>query len=209
MGRRVLLLSLACLAAASSASAAWHPRFDEGYVRVLVGETRTVAVHAVWTGIWIVPWQPWVFYSTNPNVARVEGRMDSSRTGYPEITGVKPGSAQLQIEGWSEYYKVYIDVACGQEDPVQAAVGELDIRVGESVQLHAVTPIAWRTTFQWYRGRTGDTSRPLSALGPKATFTPQETGTEYAWVLATTPCSSSTAEFAIDVHGLRRRMVRH
>jgi hypothetical protein len=62
--------------------------------------------------------------------------------------------------------------------------------------------------YQWYRGRAGDVTHPLDATGAEFTFTPDAYGPAYVWVAATTVCSSSTAEFRVDVPLVRRRAVR-
>jgi PKD domain len=195
--------------AAMPAAAAWYPKMETGAVRIQVGETTTVRVVPVWTGIWLVPWHPWVFDSTNPAVARVEGRMDTSWPGEMRITGVRPGRANGVIQGWTDFYRVEVTVVCASEVPVQAAPVQQTVKAGESVVLQAQTPIASRTTFTWYRGRVGDQSSPLAQSGPEITLVAEKPGTQYAWVLATTACSSSTAEFTIDAVVPRRRSARH
>lgn len=53
MWRGVFILTLC--ASAFTASAAWYPVIDLTYLRVEVGETRTVTVRAVWTGWNLAP----------------------------------------------------------------------------------------------------------------------------------------------------------
>jgi hypothetical protein len=122
------------------------------------------------------------------------------------VTGVAPGTAILTIRN-EEYMSTTIDIFCGHEDPIHAAEPRVVGNIGRPVTLEAVTPIAHRTTFAWYRGRQGDPSSPISASGPELSYTPSA-GTQYVWVLATTPCSSSMAEFRVDGHPARRRTVR-
>jgi hypothetical protein len=206
---RRALVALFLVLAASTASAAWYPSLETGAILLEVGETQTVGVRAIWTGLMIVPWQPWVFSSTNASVARVTGEMLDSRPGQMRITGLAPGRADGVILGWSHYYRVEVTVVCGREDAVQAAPGRHAAVTGVPITLRAVTPIADRTTFTWYHGRVGDTSFPIPQSGPEIVYVTGDAGPHYAWVLATTACSSSTAEFQIDAVNPRRRGARH
>ncbi len=207
MRRWIVVLVLLSLAA--TASAAWYPSLEDNLVRLEVGQSVTVTVRAVWTGLMVVPWTPWIFESSNPDVARVQGQMLDSRPGVMRITGVSPGRAQGLIRPTSTFYRVDVTVVCGKEDAVQPATAWQTTKPGEPVTLRAVTPIAGRTTFTWYHGQVGDTSAPIAGSGPEIPFATNDAGPHYAWVLATTPCSSSTAEFRIDAVPPRRRSARH
>jgi len=202
---------LAFCSVATTASAAWYPELETGAVRIGVGQTVTVRVRAIWTGLWILPWTPWVFDSTNPSVARVEGRMDSSHPGEMRITGVSPGRASAFIHGWThtDFYRVEVTVVCLPEEPVQPARARQTAKAGQPILLQAQTPIASRTTFAWYHGRIGDMSFPIGQSGPEIVYVTDDPGSHYAWVLASTPCSSSTAEFEIDAYRPKRRGARH
>jgi hypothetical protein len=206
---RRALLALFLVSVASSASAAWYPSLETGAILLEVGETQNVGVRAIWTGLMIVPWQPWVFASTNPSVATVSGEMLDSRPGQMRITALRPGRADGIILGWTNYYRVEVTVVCGRENAVQAAPSRQTAVVGVPISLHAVTPIAERTTFTWYHGRVGDTSFPISQSGADVVYVTDDAGPHFVWVLATTPCSSSTAEFQIDAVNPRRRGARH
>jgi hypothetical protein len=205
--RRLLLLLLVLVAPV--ASAAWYPSLETGALNLRVGQSATVQVRAIWTGTWIVPWSPWYFESTNPGVARVTGSMLTSQPGTMYITALAPGRTNAYIQNWSDFYRVEITVTCGSESPVQAAEARQATKVGEAVTLRALTPIATRTTFTWYHGRIGDTSMPIAASGPELVYATDDPGVHYAWVLATTPCSSSTAEFEIEAITPKRRASRH
>lgn len=207
MIRRALVLA-ASFVFATAASAAWYPSIDPTYVRVEVGQTKTATVRAIWTGIWVIPWTPWVFVSSNPSVAQVAGRMDNSLPGTMYITGVKPGNALATIDGWTSFYSVDIDVVCGREDPIQAALPQQHTLINVPVALRALTPIANRTSFTWYHGHIGDLSHPINGSGFEIPYVTNDVGAHYAWVLATTPCSQSMAEFRIDAHAPKRRLVR-
>ena len=204
MKRLVLLAALLLLAA--TASAAWYPVAEPGYLRLKVGESGTIHVRAVWTGIWVLPWTDWIFDTTNRHVATAEGRMTSSRPYDVTVTANHPGWADLTVSGFNWTY-ASIEVVCGSEDPVQAVQGSVLATIGRPVTLEAFTPIAARTTFTWYRGRIGDASSPLPGSGPKIVFTPRS-ASEAVWVLATTPCSTSMAEFRVTSHASKRRATR-
>lgn len=214
MFRRVLAF-VPLLVLASPAWAFWRPHFVPDLVKVEVGKTETVMVHADWpSGISLYSYH-WKFVSEDPSIAVVEGEREFlwpekiSRGGEMRITGVRPGQILGYVDGIPpEQSAMYIWVVCGAEDPIQAAAPEQIAATREPIALRALTPIANRTTFTWYLGRTGDTSRPISASGPEIAFVTNDIGTHYAWVLATTPCSSSSAEFRIDAHAPRRRAVR-
>ena len=204
MKRLVLLAAL--LLSATTASAAWYPVAEPGYLRLKVGESGTIRVRAVWTGIWVLPWTDWTFDTTNRHVATAEGRMTSSRPYDVTVTANHPGWADLTVSGFNWAY-ASIEVVCGDEDPVQAVHDSVLSTIGRPVTLEVITPIAPRTNFTWYRGRIGDASSPLEGSGPQIVFTPRS-ATEAVWVLATTPCSTSMAEFQVTSHASKRRAMR-
>ena len=191
---------------AGTAAAAWWPQPERGYLRVEVGERRALTVRAWWSGIWVLPWFDWTFGTSNPRVAVAEGVMKSSRPHDAIITGVAPGTTYLRIHPFDAKY-TQIQVVCGKEDPIRAAEVQVNGTIGKPVTLEAVTPIAHRTTFAWYRGRVGDQSSPLPVSGPQIELIPQSTS-ETVWVLATTPCSTSSAEFLVTAHPSKRRSLR-
>jgi hypothetical protein len=201
--------ALFLLLIASTASAAWYPALDGNIARIQVGETVTVRVRAIWTGLMIVPWTPWIFESSNPSVIRVDGAMYSSTPGEMRITGISPGHGLALIRPMSSFYNVDVTVVCGQESAVQAAEVRQTVKTGEPVALRALTSIADRTTFTWYHGHIGDTSFPIGQSGPEVVYITDDPGLHSAWVLATTSCSSSMAEFQIDAVAPKRRGVRH
>ena len=184
----------------------YNPVFEFNWMRVEVGETRTVSVTA--RGVSIATFTPWTCTSTRPAVAAVTGKMDVPVRTSVAVTGILPGTAGILVRPYSELEQVAIVVECGREDPIQAETPERTVDRGDAVTLRVLTPIAHRMSFAWYRGRAGDTSQPLSASGPQAELVPATSGTHYAWVLGTTPCSSSMAEFRIDARAPKQRVVR-
>jgi hypothetical protein len=207
MKRALALVALVLLA--SNASAAWWPQMFPRYMRFQVGQTQEVEVWGTWSGIMAWPWSDWVIYSTNRNIVSAPPTVMTSPSQriFVRVTGVAPGTATLMIRNYDKYPTTTIDIFCGDEDPIHAAEPRIAATIGKPVTLEAVTPIAHRTTFAWYRGRQGDQSSPLSASGPEISYAPVA-GTQYVWVLATTPCSSSMAEFRVDGHPSKRRSVR-
>jgi hypothetical protein len=127
--------------------------------------------------------------------------------GHFEIYGISPGDTVIPRSTGGYYAKIH--VVCGTELPVRAEQSVIAARAGEAVQLRALSEIAQRTTFQWYAGHVGDTSQLLATGGTELTFTPLTSTKQYVWVSAITACSSSAAEFEIDVPPARNRAVRH
>jgi hypothetical protein len=183
------------------------PDFEFHWMRVEVGETRTVKVTARSSGP-NATFNPWTFISSTPDVALVEGKMDVPQVTRVAVTGLRPGRAGIFVRPFSDFEQVKIEVECGREDPIHADTPERAAVRGDTIRLRVLSPIAHRTTFAWYHGRTGDTSKPLNASGAEVDLVPATAGTHYAWVLATTPCSSSMAEFRIEVRMPKQRVVR-
>lgn len=205
-------LFIALLFATSAHAGGWSVDASPRSLRVEVGSTETVRIYARWSGITVYyPWSPWRVFSTRLSVAMAEANVPSPSVYiYVPVTGIAPGKASLYVDGTaiSGQY-VDIDVVCGEEAPVVNATPVTATRAGVPVTLRVESRMAGRTTFTWYRGRTGDTSLPIAAAGPSLEFTPHVSGANYVWVMAATPCSSSTAEFMIEVPAPKRRSARH
>ena len=201
-------LTLAALFLVSgTAAAAWWPDVSPRILRVEVGQTRNVHVIARFSGMSPVPWRDWTIETTNAEVAAGRGIMKSSRSFDVPITGITPGKTFVRVTPGSDHPWAAIEVVCGKEDPIRPAEAQVAGTIGKPVTLEAVTPIAHRTTFVWYRGRVGDQSSPLPVSGPQIELIPQSTS-ETVWVLATTPCSTSSAEFLVTAHPSKRRSLR-
>jgi hypothetical protein len=211
MQRTLLLLVIAALAPAALGGY-YEPRFDRQRVTVAVGETVTVRVTA---GYVYFPWlpatfSPWVFGSESSSIAHVQGMLDAADdVGTMLITGRKPGRTYARARPWDSDNVVDVTVVCAAEEPVQAAEPRQSTRPGLPVTLRAVTPAAERATFTWYHGRVGDMSAPIAGSGPELVFASNDHGVQHAWVMATTVCSSSTAQFEIETAAPKRRSVRH
>jgi hypothetical protein len=207
---RSLLIML--LFATSASAGGWSVDATPKSLRVEVGSTATVRIYARWSGITVYyPWSAWRVFSTRPSVAAAEAHVPNPSTYvYVTVVGIAPGKASLYVDGTaiSGQY-VDIDVVCGEEAPVVNATPVTAARPGVPVTLRVESRMAGRTTFTWYRGRTGDTSSPITAAGPWLELTPNASGTNYVWVMATTTCSSSTAEFVVEVPTPKRRSARH
>jgi hypothetical protein len=200
MLRRVILL----LAFATSALAYEEPRLYPERLVVKVGETATVNVHIVHvSGLDYMMWA-YSFGSSDETVMETSGEFKHPRRrGEIRVEARAPGVANIMAAGkaWGR-----VEVVCGEEAPIAAVEPQHTIRRRESVQLSVVSPAAG-SVLQWYDGRVGDTSQPLPATGSDYVFTSNVLGAHYVWVLATTPCSTSTAEFRVDVTQPRRRAV--
>jgi hypothetical protein len=144
-------------------------------------------------------------------VALASVSINSSAAVPMRIVGVAPGAAkiaQIVSAGFGETSYVSVQVSCGPEPPVAAATPLVRAARGSGTVLIAVSEIANRSAFHWYVGRTGDTSHPLESYGAQAVYVPDAYGVQHVWVEAVTPCSTSTAEFTIDVPLPRWRAVR-
>ncbi|MGH9420562.1 MAG: hypothetical protein ACRD3J_11345, partial [Thermoanaerobaculia bacterium] len=82
---------------------------------------------------------------------------------------------------------------------------------GQTIVLQAISVVPTQTVFQWYSGRIPDVSHPIAnaGAGSELDFIAQTPGANYVWVMATTPCRESVAQFRIDVAQLRRRSSGH
>jgi len=207
---RATSLALATLLVCAPLSASWWPSWSPSVVRMTVGETTTVQVKAMWSGL--VDYGGgvhWSFRSDSPNIATAHVRMDSSAQQDVEIVAVGPGTASIRQEGPTGLLGgtnwVVINVVCGDEPPVRSAAQELRARMGDPVPLAVVSEIASRTMFTWYLGEIGDHSQPLYLSGPAIVFKPEHYGTTRVWVEAHTPCSTSAAQFTVEVPLPKRR----
>jgi hypothetical protein len=209
---RSVLLLLTAFAVAAPVSADWWPSWSPSDVQLAVGETTTVKVRAMWSGL--VDYGGgihWGFRSDNNQVATAFAQIDDQETHEVRIAAIGPGLASIRQEwklGLGEVTWVRIVVVCGAEAPVRPAVADVRARIGEPVAIAVLSEIAERTVFHWYLGRVGDLSHPLSASGTEIAFTPTAYGTQYVWVSAITTCSTSSTQFSIDVPLLRRRAVQ-
>ena len=187
----------------------WSPVFNRTYFRVRVGETRTVQAAPLQMGYpERGPWTNWIFRSTKPAVARVEGEMLRPVPIEIAVTGIAPGEAGIFIESYSAARRwVTIDVYCGDEALLNPTP-EVKTPVGKPAALRVETPDADRTAYTWYRGRLDDVSQPIANAGPELTVTPQARGREYYWVRATTTCSRQSAEFVVEAQAPKQRAAR-
>lgn len=190
----------------------WFAQPEVRSVRILVGQTVRVRVNAYQMYLsGGMEFRPLTFKSGNRRIIEVKGKMPVPETNYISITGMRPGKAQALMVWADDSIRGAVEatVVCGKEPAIQAAQPQQTMKIGMPVTLRAETRIAERTTFTWYRGLIGDMSMPLAASGPELELTANEPGMQHAWVMATTPCSSSTAQFEINVAAPKRRSARH
>lgn len=180
---------------------------------MFVGDTTTVQVEAKWSGL--VDYGNgihWTFRSEHEGVASAYVEMSNSRKRDVEIRALAPGVTSIREQSPNGHLGsvewVVIEVLCRAEDPIRAEAPARTATLGTPVALHVLTDYAERTAFAWFLGRAGDRTHPLLAGGPAIDFTPAAAGTQYVWVEAITGCSSSSAEFRIDVPLPKRRSVR-
>jgi hypothetical protein len=198
---RVVFAVASLLVAPALFADAWI--FDKSEVVVEVGQTdRSVRVDLANNFGKPSNGTPGMLRSADNHIANAY-RSDN----FMVITGISPGDTFIPKETGGYYLKIH--VVCGSELPVLAEQPVIAARAGELVQLRAVSEIAPRTTFLWYAGRVGDTSQLLAIGGTELTLRASTAAKQYVWVLATTTCTSSMAEFEIDVPPARGRAVRH
>lgn len=212
MVKRTLFFAAVVLLVAGSALA-YVPRFPVNQVSVKTGETISVPVQAVFSGLDVTfnTWN-WVFYSADENVAIVEGSLQNPVSqGFVSITGVGPGDTYVQIGRNGNWPWLRIHVDCSREPGVLAARPVIAATQGQTVALQAISQAPTRTVFQWYAGRVADVSHPMTdgGAGSELSFAVQSPGTSYVWVVARTLCTESIAEFRLDVTPVRRRSARH
>ncbi|HEX6088093.1 MAG TPA: hypothetical protein VF266_26420 [Thermoanaerobaculia bacterium] len=208
--RKILAMLLLLAAPAEAGHYYGKPSVDTA--RIKVGETLRVRIDAAYVPMsGGMEFRPLVFESSNERIIEVTGKMPLPVTDFMYVTGLRPGRAQALLLDRNGVRSgvVEVTVVCGREPEIQAATPSLSAKIGMPVLLRAETPIAERTTFTWYRGLVGDMSEPLAASGPEFLFASNDPGVQHAWVMATTPCSSSTAQFAVDVVAPKRRSARH
>jgi hypothetical protein len=191
--------------------AGWYPTFDPRNVRVAVGETFVVTVQARWSGISFPDLPAWEFASTDPTVAAANIEMQTTKPVDLPITGISPGTTTIAQRSNGHFVGngfVNVTVYCASEPAIVAAEPRIESKLGDAITLRALSSIAERSHIVWYAGELGDTSRPIPFAGTELTFTPESAGTHHYWVMATTPCSTSSAQFEVVVRPLKRRSVR-
>lgn len=190
----------------------WWPSWSPTEIRLLAGQTADITVQAQWSGLtgYNDPID-WSFRSDNGNVAVAAFHLIDHERHTVRVAAVGPGTAFIRTEsqgGMSAQYWVVIHVGCDAEPPVHAATPVVQARLGQVITLKAFSEFGYRAQFAWFLGREGDRSRPLAAGGPELDLRMGESGSQYVWVSATTPCSTSSAEFRVDVSLPRRRAAR-
>jgi hypothetical protein len=212
MNRGVLIVVvLALLLTPFSAFAYEEARLSPKNLVLRVGEASDVAVsvHHL-SGLNYEMWG-FSFRPDRPELVTLAGTLDYAHpvwNGTIHVMALAPGVAQI-VSGEKVYATV--EVVCSLVQPMQAIAPVITAKKGETVKLSVTTTTEIIRVVQWYAGRTGDTAHPLAASSANSTdleITPADAGTHYVWASAKSPCSSSSAEFRIDVPASRRRAVR-
>lgn len=199
----------ALLLTSFSAFAYEEARLNPTSLVLRVGESSDVAVsvHHL-SGLNYTMWG-FSFHSDREDIAALDGTLHYAHpvwSGSIQVMALAPGTAQIMSGG-----RVYaaVEVVCSHVEPLRALAPVITAKKGETVKLSVTTPPEPGRVMQWYAGRVGDTTHPLAASGTGADLelTPTNAGTHYVWASANSPCSSSTAEFRIDVLASRRRAV--
>lgn len=204
MTRRVLLL-VTMLSIAAAAQASYYPRLDTDNIPMTVGETQTVGVQAVWSGLVDYGFSPWRFTSDDPHVAFVEGgKEELGKPGAIRITALAPGIAHVRMGDAGPYATI---VVAGNYPPPQIALSSRVVTPGQPVTLTAIFP--YPAFFIWYEGSLGDQSNAFSGANATTYTPPQAPGTYHVWLLVMTSTWTGMSEVAIEVVEPRRRAARH
>lgn len=207
MLRRGLLL--ASLFLATSAFATWNPSFSSRYEELTVGETRTIELRAVWSGLSFFEFYGWRCDSDTEQVAHVEGGLPAlGGSGEVRITAIAPGEAGIRLwvgSATSPMPNTYVTIVV-RPNPVTVSIvpSAWTATAGQPVTLTA-SAAGSPHTFSWYRGRLGDTTQPLPGTSNKLIVTPATPGPAYYWVFAEAVHGTNRAEIAIDVKPPPRR----
>ena len=206
----VLPLTLVLLIFATPLSAGWWPSWSTTDVQIYVGEKVFVRVTPTWSGLADMGGIHWNFASDNPAVATGSVQLEDSRPHDFNIIGVTPGVAHIRSNGGSGWSYVTVRVFCPENSAITAIAAEPVVRaeLGREVRLMVVTEFENQSTFRWYLGKIGDTSRPLGRSSAEATFTADSYGSQYVWAEVTSVCATAHVQFRVDVYA-RGRSVRH
>lgn len=155
------------------------------------------------------------FYSDNPAVAGISGVASGTGYGKPDstphngdvfVTAVAPGIAHARYKDATAEVATIIVRA---QPVLSVHPDSITVPANKPAMLWAgVTDAPSYVTFAWYRGHTGDESKPLQlSSDPALRFTPQY-GTTAVWVRAVSGTWTASAEAKVTVTSPRRRAVR-
>lgn len=198
---------------ASVAEATWYPGFNTNWVTLQVGQSETLTVRALWSGLTDYGFSPWTFASDAPNVALVEGRLETTREiANVKITALAEGHARIRLLTPAGLeFGPFVEIVVRAEAPApRIQVSSPVTTPGHPVVLTALYP--GPATFQWFAGPIGDKSQPITDFSEASRdliYTPSHTGLHRLWVSVWTPFHLGSAEAVIEVVPARRRTVRH
>lgn len=204
---RSLIVAVVSLMMAVPLSAG-GPYFAPSRLDLVAGESAEVSVDITSFGAMIPRMR---FYSCDDSVATASGTLEPKTGAYSakgtiQVTAVRPGRTSICSGGRA--MAMPITVACGPVPAAEAVNARMTTRAGTPVTLSAIFPLLENSTFNWYRGRIGDTTTPLAGATADLAFTPDAAGVHHVWVSVATPCSASAVEFMVDAKAGRRRAAR-
>jgi hypothetical protein len=179
-------------------------------ITIVRGETAFLEAHGIVGCCSKFPWSV-EFRSSDPSIADAGGLLLSPSTQTAiAVTGHRPGTIMVVSPsvGFGSVALALVHVNCGEEPPIHAVTARQSTALAAPVRLTLSVDVVTDRDYLWFQGRTGDQSRPLAGHGPAVDFAPDSYGVTTVWVRASTPCSTSTAEFQVDVSAPRSRLVR-
>ena len=203
-----VLALLAC-----SAKAVWYPVFSPSFVQLRPGESSTIVVRGVWSGIFMEPFRPMTFEADNPNVAIIAGSLPTTLPETLYIRALQPGVTRVRVmdsTGSPAFPTSPIIVVADRTLAVRVETDD-PLIVGRSITLRAVSDEP-DSQFIWYTGRLADILAWQVGRGPTMTVMPTVAIVHEYWVIMTAPRGAGLAAVALDIKQptpSRRRATGH
>lgn len=215
---RVMLVTLLAAAVALPLAAAAGPVVSPAEITLHVGEAAILTGYQNAGGLSQGFPYHYDFLSDLPAVAAVRGFASGKATTYPDpiphngeifVTALQAGVAHVRIRDYP------LDLATITVLPqiglVEIHAATAVVTPGQPVVLTAVVRgYDQQATFEWYRGRTDDTTcRIQASTDPQVSFVAQHP-TEYVWVRASAGPFTGSAEIRLAAAPPgRRRAAKH
>jgi len=186
-------------------------------ITMRVGDTAVLAAYQHPGGLSCGFPYHYEFSSDMPSVATVRGFASGSSTCYPDqlpdngvvyVVAMAPGVAHVRTGTYP--LDLSTITVLPQILPVEIRAEAPRVLSGQQVSLTAIVPGYDQTAiFSWYRGRLGDTARPIrTSSDPHLTLTLTDAGASYFWVQALAGSFASSDEIGIEIVQPRRRASR-